>query len=140
MFLSFEKSWKKFFASQPAAKKKKFFLLSVIGLLHSSLKIFLITFTVIWWGYHPRNSNRAQKVFVVKRRSRAALDNRNRLCYKKSSVTFQFFLHYIFISDLHLAEWERPNKFPQRMKTILFERYSLIKFIMCYIINFVNSY
>jgi len=32
-------------------------------------------------GYHPRNSNRAKHVFVVKRRSVTALDNGNRICY-----------------------------------------------------------
>ena len=40
MFLSFEKNEKYFFASQPAAQKKKFFLLSDIKLLHSSLENF----------------------------------------------------------------------------------------------------
>ena len=126
MVRAFEKI---FFASQPAAKKKKFFLLSVIELLHPSLKIFLITLTVIWWGCHPRNSRRAQNVFVVKRRSRAALDNGNRLwCIKK--VLFFYIVFFKAKKSYYIIQKQPTSTTMYCMIFLLFALYSIEIFRM----------
>ena len=56
-------------------RRKSFFFCVLLNYYILPWSIFLITLTVIWWGYHPRNSQRTQNVFVVKRRSVTTLDN-----------------------------------------------------------------
>ena len=98
MFQWFEKSWKFFWVRKMWRSihitKIRFlilnlphntgvfeFFLSIIELLHPSLKNFFDNLNGYMVGYRPRNHKRAQNVFVVKRRSRAALDDGNRMWY-----------------------------------------------------------